>query len=201
MTLPSSLPSPPADPDAELVQRARAGERDAVEALARWCYPRVYRWALVRTGEPDEADDVTQEVLVRLATRFEGYRGEARFTTWLYQLTANEVGSRARRRNRRAALLERWTRPAAARDEEAARLDELHGASVAGLVRTLLHELPEQQRTVFDLADLQGYQPAEIAAMLDLEAATVRSHLMRGRRAMRSRIFERLPTLREDGSA
>lgn len=201
MNHPPSLPSPPADPAAELLERARAGERDAIDALARWCYPRVYRWALVRTGEPDEADDVTQEVLVKLPGRLDGFRGTARFTTWLYQITANEAASRQRRRSRRSALLERWSRPAVARDEESARLGELHGAAVTDLVRTLLRELPEQQRIVFDLADLQGYDAGEIAAMLDLEAATIRGHLMRGRRAMRSRILERLPTLREDERA
>ena len=60
------LPEPdrPDVPIAALVGRAQAGDEDAFARLARWCYPRVYRWALARAGDPDDADDVTQDVLL-----------------------------------------------------------------------------------------------------------------------------------------
>ncbi len=198
---PPSPPSPPsADPAPELLHRARAGEEPGLEALARWCYPRVYRWALVRTGDVDEADDVTQEVVVGLARGLSSYEGRSRFTTWLYRVTANAAAMRGRRAARRAALLAGRPPEPAGGDEESRRLAALHGADVAALVRALLTELPERQRTVFDLADLQGYDAGEIAAMLDLDAATIRGHLMRARRAMRARILGRMPTLAEDGA-
>ncbi len=191
--------SPPSDPAPELLRRAQAGDEQGLEALARWCYPRVYRWALVRTGDSDEADDVTQEVVVALPRGLAGYEGRSRFTTWLYRVTANAAARGSRRHARRAALLARRPPEPAALDEESRRLAALHGSDVAALVRTLLAELPERQRTVFDLADLQGFDGPEIAEMLDLDAATIRGHLMRARRALRARILRRMPTLAEDG--
>lgn len=188
-----------ADPIPALVRQAQAGDPDAMEALARWCYPRVRRWALVRTGEPDEADDVTQDVIAGLHRTLRSYAAQASFGTWLYRVTANAAGLVRRRGLRRLALLRRrWPREARADDEQNRRLDQLHSAAVAELVRVFFRELPERQRVVFDLADLQGLGAAEIADMLGLDAATVRGHLMRARRSIRSRILARLPTLAED---
>ncbi len=56
----------PVEPAEDLVQRAQAGDGAAFEQLVRGCYDQIYRWALVQTGDPDEADDVTQDVLVVL---------------------------------------------------------------------------------------------------------------------------------------
>lgn len=193
--------SPPsADPSPELLRRVQAGDGEAWEALARWCYPCVYRWALVRTGDPDEADDVTQEVVVGLRGRLDGFEGRSRFSTWLYRVTANAAANLERRRRRRIALLGRRPDPGPALDEEARRLEALHGAAMTELVRALLGKLPERQRAVFDLADLQGFDAAEIAAMLEIDAVTVRGHLMRARRAIRARIIARAPTLVQDSA-
>lgn len=192
------LVEPPsaADPSPNLLQRAAGGEADAVDELARWCYPRVYRWALVRSGDPDEADDVTQETMVSLVSHLGGYRGDARFATWLYRVTMNAATARERGRRRRLRLLSRWWRPE--RAAVPAPLRDIHDADLAGLVRLLLRELPPQQRTVFDLTDLQGFSAPELADMLELDQGTIRSHLMRARRTMRARMLERLPTLAED---
>src|SRR5436853_5944286 len=77
------------DAVAPLVRRAQSGDPGARDELLRSCHATVYRWALVQIGDPDDADDVAQEVLVRLATRLDRYAGRSRFTTWLYQVTRN----------------------------------------------------------------------------------------------------------------
>jgi len=193
-------PRSPREPPADLVRRAQAGEAVALDELVRWCYPMVRRWALVRTGDPDEAEDVTQDVVAGLGERVRRFEGRSRFATWLFRITANAATGRDRRRTRRLKLLGSWGAVRGGeRDEEERRLAALHGEMVAGLVRTLLVELPERQRQVFDLADLQGYDAAEIAAMLEVDPATVRGHLMRARRVLRGRILEELPELREEG--
>ena len=189
--------SPPAeDPAPELLRSAQAGDAAAQEALARWCYPRVARWALIRTGDPDEADDITQEVVMRLPQTLNSFAGRSRFSTWLYRVTANTASAGQRRSRRRLTLLGRQPGPEPA-DEEQRQIAALHGADVMRLVRSLLTTLPQQQRAVFDLADLQGYDAADIAAMLELEPVTVRSHLMRARRAMRAQMLARVPGLGE----
>lgn len=189
-------PRSPQDPPADLVRRAQAGELAAFDELVRWCYPRVRRWALVRTGDADEAEDVTQDVVVGLRERVRQFEGLCRFATWLFRITANAAGARARREARRLKLLGRWS-AAPGEDEEQRRLAALHGEMVAGLVRALLVELPERQRQVLDLADLQGFEAGEIAEMLEIDASTVRGHLMRARRLLRGRILAEMPELRE----
>jgi len=184
------------DPAADLIDAARAGDQDALERLARWCYPVVRRWALLHTGDEDEADDVTQETISALHGRLGAFRGDSRFSTWLFRVTANVAGTRQRASRRRLGILRRWWLPASHTDPRP--LERMHHRHLQVLVHRLLVELPPQQRLVFDLADLQQIDYAEIARMLEIDVATVRSHLMRARRTMRLRMLERLPTLAED---
>jgi len=182
-----------------LIERARAGDESAFEGLARRFYERIHRWALAKTGAPDDADDVTQEALVRLYRHIGKFDGRSAFTTWLYQVTRSAAADLHRKRSRRLRLAEKAKReaPPTAHDprDEGAGRDERR---VAGLVRTFLEELSERQREVFDLCDLQGYAPAEVGAMLELKPVTVRSHLFRARATIRKRILESHPELVED---
>lgn len=187
-----------ADPSADLVRRAQVGDTAALEALLRWCYPQVHRWALMRTGDGDEADDVTQDVVAGLAARLGSFRGESSFSTWLFRVTMNVELSARRKQARRTGMLARWWRADEPADEEDRRLRAVHGQSVMDLVKALLRELPAQQRMVFDFADLQEVDTARIAEMMELEPATVRSHLMRARRAMRERMLADMPSLKEE---
>ncbi len=178
-----------------LIEGARAGDPAAFEGLVRRCYDRIYRWAIVRTGDPDDADDVTQEVLVRLHRHIRRFDGRARFSTWLYRLTANaaaDLGRSAERRRRLASRLGREPRPASREPAAAARVESDESVD---LVRTFMEELSDRQREVFDLVDLQGLSPIEVAEMLGTEPVTVRSHLFRARRAIRRKILERRPEL------
>ena len=182
------------EPAPELLLGARGGQAASLEALIQWCYPRVRRWALVYSGDQDEAEDVTQEVVMRLADRLEAFEGRSKFSTWLYRVTVNTASDRSRRQRHRRALLD--LQPIAEPvNEEDRTITAIHHQHLTQLVRALLTELPLQQRTVFDLADLQGIPQADVAEMLELEPVTVRAHLVRARRAMRQHMLERLPEL------
>jgi RNA polymerase sigma-70 factor (ECF subfamily) len=80
-----------------LVPRATRGDAGALDQLLRSCRPLVYRWALVQTGEAADAEDVTQEVLIKLHRSLHRYAGRSRFTTWLYRVTRNEALGLGRR--------------------------------------------------------------------------------------------------------
>lgn len=68
----------------DLVDGARQGDEAALKALTERAYPVVRRlWALVQTGDPMEADDLTQDVLVQMIRKMESFQGDARFSTWL----------------------------------------------------------------------------------------------------------------------
>ncbi len=182
-----------------LVRRAQGGDRGAFEGMVRRTYDQVYRWALVHTGDEDDADDVTQEVLVRLHTRLRSYRGRSRFTTWLFQVTRNAALELTRKKTRVMRLAERAGRlEEIEKREPVDKLDEMETAGLAEMVRALFKSLPARQRQVFDLADLQGYSPSEIGKMLEMNAVTVRANLCKARRAIRTSILDQYPQLLEE---
>jgi RNA polymerase sigma factor (sigma-70 family) len=90
--------------DERLVRRAADGDRDALEAVVRTVQDDVYRLALRMLWHPADAEDATQEILVRLVTRLSAFRGEAAFTTWAYRVAVNHLLTTRRRRAERAAL-------------------------------------------------------------------------------------------------
>jgi RNA polymerase sigma-70 factor (ECF subfamily) len=105
-------------------------------------------------------------------------------------VTWNAAATRRRLRwaRRRASLAELDARAQPA-DEEPPLDERVDARRLAGLARAALAELPARQRAVFDLADLQGHSPAEVAELLGMNPVTVRVHLMRARRAVRARVL------------
>ena len=180
-----------------LVQRAQGGDDEAFEALVRQIYNRVYRWALVQTGDADDADDVTQEVLFRLHTKLRGYKGKSRFTTWLYQVTRNAAYELGRRKTTQLRFREKlgWMETG---DSQVTTVQARPDSAVVAAIRALFERLPSRQRQIFDLADLQGYSPAEIGDMLGMNPVTVRANLCKARRAIRSQLIERHPQMVEE---
>lgn len=200
----------PNPPDAEvelLVREAQSGNEAAFRRLVERCYRQIHRWALVRTGDADDADDITQDVLVRLSTHLNRYDGRSRFTTWLYRVTANAAGGffrrqLARRRADQRAHQEALDQQAPDPQRDASDpLARIHGVHVAGVVKLFFEALPARQREVLDLADLQGFGPSEIAEMLRMNPATVRAHLFRARRTLRARMLAEHPAMLEDLSS
>ena len=179
-----------------LVQRVMEGDREALGPLASACHGLVHRWALGVTGDPDDADDVTQEVLMRLQGKLDSYREDARFTTWLYRLTRNAAVDFGRARSRRKRLAEH-PRLVPTTPATPGQLDAIHRSDLTSLVSAFFEMLPEQQRQVFDLVDLQGMSPAEVSEMIEMNASTVRAHLFKARRAIRQRILLAVPSLDE----
>jgi RNA polymerase sigma-70 factor (ECF subfamily) len=185
--------------DSELVSRAQAGDEEALRDLVSRAYPLVHRWALVRTGDPTEADDLTQDVLVQLVKRLDAYGHGARFTTWLYTVTRNAALDRHRRVRRRQQVYENPHARDAARAEPAPDPGVLADRfALVEVVRAFFQDLPPRQREVFDMGDLQGLTSVEIAERLGIEPVSVRAHLFKARRTLRARILERHPELAEE---
>lgn len=98
-----------ADPDALLVEAAKAGDRAAFERLIRGHYDRVHALAWQLTGSRSDAEDIAQDVCCALVEKLGSFRGDARFTTWLCGITVNACRDHHRRRRSFRGLTERLT--------------------------------------------------------------------------------------------
>ena len=184
----------PADIASGLVQRARRGDDKALRDLIECAYPLVRRWSLVRTGDPSDADDLTQDVLVQMIRKLEGFKGDAQFGTWLYSITRNAAADRYRKDERRARLAESpgaYDALVPAAVEDPARLAER--TEVRAALEVFFEELPERQREIFDLVELQGLPSTDVAELLGIEPVSVRAHLFKARRRLRERILAERP--------
>jgi RNA polymerase sigma-70 factor (ECF subfamily) len=184
-----------------LVRKAQGGDARAFDDLASRCRGRVYRWALMATGDPDDAEDVTQEVLVSLQSGLKGFEARSRLTSWLYRVTRNAATSLHRHRGARARAADAVGRESDPALDPGDWVDDMGASGLVELVKTFFRELPLRQREVFDLVDLQGLSQGEAAEMLEMNATTLRVHLFRARRTIRASILATHPALVEDRHA
>jgi len=191
------------------VTRAQKGDREAFDALVELYTPQVYNLALRVTGSREEAEDCVQDAFVRAFCALRSFRGEAAFSTWLYRVALNVASDAARKRSRNPVTATDLARDDS--DESPPDLDRLaasapadpHGPDAAFLVKQRRHtvlkaigRLPEHQRAVVILYDLQGLSYEEIARILKTRVGTVKSRLSRARLALRDLLAADLELLR-----
>ncbi len=180
----------------DLVEQARAGDRDAFGELVRIHQHEVYTLAVRLVHDRDLASDVTQDAFVRAWRAMPKFRGDSKFSTWLHRITVNTAWTHRSRRNRvRLDPLE--SLPA---DPEAGSLPpERAGEAVmvAPSIEDALGELSTSVRAVVVLKDIYDWTHAEIAEHLDISVTAAKVRLHRGRKELR----HRLRAWRDEGSS
>jgi RNA polymerase sigma-70 factor (ECF subfamily) len=178
--------------DASLVDRLRRGDPRAFEDLVIAYQHRVFGVALRMLGNRAEAEDLAQEVFLRVHRSIGEFRGEAKLSTWLYaiasRLCLNRLTSGERRLARHGE--ETLTRLASSAVGPA---DEAERSELEAALHRAIAELGEDRRIVVVLRDLEGLSYEEIAAALELELGTVRSRLHRARMDLREKLERFLP--------
>ena len=182
------------DPDAELVARWQQGDAHAFESLVRRHERRVFRLLLRMLGTREEAEDAAQEAFLSLHRHGHRFRGEARFSTFIYRVAANAALNRrrslgrARAREKQLALRQAsgTDLPASPRDPEGS----ASGAQVQARVQEALLELPVDLRMAVVLYDIEGESYKEIAQALGIPEGTVKSRIHRARNALRGLLGE-----------
>ena len=174
--------------DPILVQRAKDGDQQALEALLTRHAPKVERLTRQVLRDPDDASDAAQEALAKVCVRLKQFRGGSQFSTWLHRLVVNTCLDAAERR--KARVHEPLGEHLQSGDDPAR--DAGNSELRRELCTALADVSPEQARVVL-LKDALGYSFEEIAAAAGMPVGTAKCHAHRGR----ARLSERL----EDNAA
>ena len=162
---------------------ARSGDRDALDRLLRRHHERVHAVCRRITGTNGDADDATQEALLRIVRGLDHFDGRSAFTTWIYRIATNAALDELRRRARRPVVLrtedsseDRW-------DEVSDPISHRRVESVvdAMMIDAALAALPHEHRVAVVLRDVADLDYDEIAAILGVPLGTVKSRIARGR--------------------
>lgn len=178
--------------DGDLVRRARRGDERAFGVLVGRYQRPAYAVALSVTGRHEDAEDAAQEAFLVALDRLEECRSPDRFGGWLMTIVRN----RSKNLVRREALRETDEVPPGARSRIPTPDRAVETTELRARLREALMGLPEMQRQIVLLHDLEGWKHREIADRLDLPCGTVRSHLHFARKALRNAL-QRAPEATE----
>jgi RNA polymerase sigma-70 factor, ECF subfamily len=179
-----------AEPTAECVRRAQAGDPQALTELITGQQHYVYSIAMSVLHQPEDAADLTQEAFIRLIRVLPQYSGESRFTTWLYRLVVNLCRDELRRRGRQVQLAPviedetEQTNPVdliADDDRAADPLRALGDNELRVAVRHALDKLEDHYRLSLTLYYFDDLKYTDIAEILDVPLNTVKSYIRRGK--------------------
>lgn len=191
--------------DVDLVSRIGAGSQAAFEALTRRYQDRIFRLVGRFSRDPQEVEDIVQDVFVKVYRRLETFTFQASFYTWLYRIAVNTATDAAHRTRRNP--VHHVEDPAAWQDQarssspgtlESTSPDaELLADEVREATRRVLQTLPDKFRTILILREYEDLAYEEIAQVLDISIGTVESRLFRARARFRDKIQRMYPGLIE----
>jgi RNA polymerase sigma-70 factor, ECF subfamily len=178
--------------DEELVDRARSGDLDSFNQLVlRWERP-IYALAYRVIGREEDARDVAQETFLRAFRALNGFKGQAKFSSWLYRITLNLCRDWIRKERRTPITptpegidlieLAGETNPSDSIEELVAR------KQLSAAVAKVMALLPEEQRTAVILKEYHGLTFQEIADLLDCPLSTVKTRLYQGLTVLRRQL-------------
>ena len=167
----------------DAVGRAQAGDPAAFDALYAAHVDRVFALCLRMTADERRAEELTQDVVVKVWRHLDGFRGESAFTTWLHRVTVNAVLDDRKARARRPAQLSAV--PATAYGRGSAR-DQDPGARLA--LERAIAGLPARARMAIVLHGVEGYSYEEVAELMGVATGTVKSHIHRARALLIERL-------------
>jgi len=174
--------------DDRLVGEALSGVRQAAEVLVGRYLGRVYGLALRIMGNNHDAEDATQEALLRMTRFLPSYQPAGVFDRWILKVASNTCMDLLRKRKTFRVAAESEAHLAGLAGPEPDPAEELAVERLA-MVEKMLVELPDQQRAVFVLFHYEGRSLREVAEVMDMPEGTVRSSLHRARQKLRDRIL------------
>ncbi len=154
--------------DEALAQAAAGGDREAFGLLIRRHYDRIFRMGWRLTGTQADAEDLAHDIMAALPAKLRSYRGEAKFTTWLYRVTLNAATDSARKAQRYAKARDGW-----GEDTRARKAEEAEAAESYDWLMTAMRSLPDELRETVALTLGEDLTQKEAAAVMGLSEGTI----------------------------
>jgi RNA polymerase sigma-70 factor (ECF subfamily) len=185
------------DQDAELLERLRSGDEQAFVTLVRRHHGAMMRVASSFVPSQQVAEEVVQETWVAVLRGLEDFEGRSSLRTWLFRILVNRARTAGVRERRSVAVGDRLPSVDGSRFDDSGswlvppdpwpdRVDDMiHAQAVAKLLRAAIADLPDRQRRVVTLRDIEGLSGAQVCGILDLTEANQRVLLHRARSRLR----------------
>lgn len=191
--------------DLQLIERFGQGCQASFEELVGRYETKAYNLALRLTRNPEDAEEVLQDVFVTVYRKVSGFEGKAKFSSWLYRITVNAAFMKLRKRkqNKSISLTEMLPQIQNKAIEQdiafGARADSraVHG-EIRDALRAAIDRLPEEYRAVFMLRDVDGLSNQEVGKLLKLTTPAVKSRLHRARMMLRKKLKRYYEDYRSD---
>jgi RNA polymerase sigma-70 factor (ECF subfamily) len=197
--------------DRALIAGLQSGSHQSLRQVAELYGPRVFKLAMRHVKNREDAEEITQDVLMKVFRKAGSFRGDSALSSWIYRITFNTAMSRLRQRHsaraaeqqrdRERLAREAWDQPSRVPNEPAdwSRMpdEELLRLELRRAVAVAIRDLPEIYRGPIILRDLKGLTTEEASTRLRLKDETLKSRLHRGRLLLRERLraFTTGPTL------
>lgn len=186
-------------PDTELARRAARKDGGAFEAIMRRHNQLLFRTARGIVRSDGEAEDVAQEAWMQAWRALSGFRAESKLSTWLVRITVNEALGRLRRKSAQIIPLEtammssdKDTRSALTEAPARGPEHSVERSQLRALIEARIAVLPEAFRSVFMLRAIEDMSVDEVAEVLDIPAATVRTRYFRARALLRESLAQEM---------
>ena len=173
-----------------VIREVLDGDVNAFEEIVREYEKTVYNLALRMSGDQEDALDISQEAFIKVYGSLRSFRGESKFSVWLYRIVSNTCLDFLRKRSRRAEESlsaedgEGEPQEREIRDERYAPEGMLERKLAREALQRGLLALSEEQRKILLLRELQGFSYEEIGRILSLESGTVKSRIFRARKKL-----------------
>ena len=188
-----------------LLEKSKAGDVEAFEKLIEIYQKKIFNLAYRMIGNFDDANDLAQETFIRVFRSIASFKGQSAFSTWIYRITTNVCLDELRKRKNKKEMsldaeiqledgeMKRQIMSDDPLPDEVAERDEIRS-----IVSGAIDSLPEDQRLVITLRDIQGLSYDEIADVLDCPSGTVKSRINRARQALKNVLLTKRELFNEE---